>query len=196
MNYRNWFPDTNKFLLPKPPQWWLKRLHDQDAELVVFPSRLRASYVLARRRSASLGMPKSLKVANDLEKMTSAGDGDVMAARNLVHVANIENASGNWTDTIFFQLKQRDIWAAGGAHKFHQRIIENEAAERAKKRAALLDDIDQRSADAYRSYQARTGQRNKHANDRGGRSPGARVVSAKSTSSSRTAGSERITLGK
>lgn len=195
-DYRNWLIVTNPFLLPKPPQWWLKRLHDQDAELVVFPSRLRASYVLARRRSSSLAMPKSLKFANDLERLSKGGDGDVLAARNLVHVENILGGFGNWTDDIFFQLKQRDIVAAGGAEKFTQRIEASEAAARAKQRKQMLDDIDQRSGDAYRSYQARTGQRNKHANDRGGRSPGARIVSAKSTSSSRTAGLERITIGK
>jgi hypothetical protein len=192
---RNWFPDTNKFMLPKPPAWWLKRLHDQDAELVVFPSRLRPAYILARRRSSSLAMPKSVALANDLDRMTHAGDGDVMAAHGLVHVENILGGFGNWTDNIFHELRRRDIWAAGGADKFNNLIVESEQAARDKQRKDMLDDIDHRSGDAFRSYQARTGQRNKHANDRGGRSPVARIVSGEKTSSSRTAGSERITLG-
>lgn len=159
----NWLPDRNPYCLPKPPTWWLQLLADQDAALVVFPSRLSARYILARRRSASLGMPALVKVDNDLLKITAQGDGDVLADNALVAVANIVNPSGNWTTDIFRQLRARDIWAAGGADAYTDRIELAEGQLAAKKRADMIDDIDQRAIDSYKSLQARTGQRNQRA---------------------------------
>lgn len=159
----NWLPDTNPYYLPKPPAWWLQLLHDQDSALVVFPSRLGARYILARRRSASLGMPALVKVDADLLRITAHGDGDVLANHNLVAVDSIINTNGNWTTAIFAQLRARDIWDAGGGDAYTDRIELAEGQLAAKKRADMLDDIDQRAIDSYHSLQARTGQRNQRA---------------------------------
>lgn len=159
----NWLEDTNPYLLPKPPDWWLQLLHDQDSALVVFPSRLGARYILARRRSASLKMPELVKVDGNLLRMTAHGDGDVLAVNNLVAVDTIVNTSGNWTTAIFAQLRARDIWAAGGGDAYADRLELGESSFVAKKRADMLDDIDQRAIDSYKSLQARTGQRNQRA---------------------------------
>lgn len=159
----NWFPDTNPYMLPTPPAWWLQLLHDQDAALVLFPSRLGARYILARRRSATLGMPALVKVDNELLKMTAGGDGDVLAAHGLVAVDTVINTSGNWTTAIFAQLRARDIWTAGGGDAYADRMDAADAAIVAAKRAHFIDDIDQRAKDSYRSLQARTGQRNQRA---------------------------------
>lgn len=159
----NWLPDTNPYLLPAPPTWWLQLLHDQDAALVVFPSRLGPRYILARRRSASLTMPELVKVDADLLRITAHGDGDVLAVNSLVAVDAIINTSGNWTTAIFSQLRARDIWAAGGGDAYVDHIEAGETAVAAGKRARMLDDIDQRARDSYRSLQARTGQRNQRA---------------------------------
>lgn len=159
----NWLQDTNPYLLPMPPSWWLQLLHDQDAALVVFPSRLGPRYILARRRSATLGMPALVKVDNELLKMTAGGDGDVLASNNLVAVDTIVNTSGNWTTAIFAQLRARDIWAAGGGDAYTDRLDAADAAKVAATRAHFIDDIDQRAKDSYRSLQARTGQRNQRA---------------------------------
>ena len=52
VNHGNYIHVANRFGLETPPDWWLTKLHDQDAALVVFPSQGRPNtYVLARRRS-------------------------------------------------------------------------------------------------------------------------------------------------
>jgi hypothetical protein len=160
----NYIPDTNSFSLPTPPQWWLTQLSDLDSALVVFPSRLRMAYVLARKRSASLSMPAMVKLDNDLLRTTAGGDGDFMANNNLVFVGFINNPFGTWNDSVIQELRARDITAAGGAEKFIEKLEDAEAALAVKKRANMIEDIGFRARDAWRSYQARTGQRNQHAN--------------------------------
>jgi hypothetical protein len=161
----NYYPDTNSFSLPTPPAWWLTQLHDLDADLVVFPSRLRMAYVLARRRSASLSMPAMVKLDNDLLRSTAGGDGDFMASHNLVFVLFINNPFGSWGDGVIAELRSRDITAQGGAEKFIEKLEDAEMALAAKKRANMVEDIGYRAQDAWRSLQARLGARNKHAND-------------------------------
>lgn len=174
---RNWIPDTNKFKLAAPPIWWLTQLQDLDSELVVFPSRLRCSYILARRRSQTLKRPDLVKLDGHLLRTTAGGDGDFLAANNLLFVEHIIGW-GNFTTTIFHQLRRRDITRAGGADKYIETLEEGERALAATKRKTFLDDMEHRAGDAWRSYQARTGQRNQHANARGGKAPRARIIHA------------------
>ena len=166
----NYYPDVNSFKLPAPPAWWLTKLHDLDSALVVFPSRLRMAYVLARRRNATLSMPALVKLDNDLLRTTAGGDGDFMADNNLVFVSFINNPFGSWGDQVFADLRVRDITAQGGAEKFIEKLEDAEAALASKKRANMVEDIGYRAQDAWRSLQARIGARNKHANDMSHRS--------------------------
>lgn len=172
---RNWIPDTNKFMLPAPPAWWLTRLQDFDADLVVFPSRLRRSYILARRRSQTLRRPELVKLDGELLKQTAAGDGQVLAQHDLVFVDQIVGW-GNFTTGIFNQLRARDTWRVGGGENYADILDAKDADLTARKRRTFLDDIEHRAGDAWRSYQARTGARNQHANDRGGRASGVRII--------------------
>jgi hypothetical protein len=71
-------------------------------------------------------------------------------------------AWGSWMRScpeIMSDLRKRDMWAAGGAEAYITRLEAEEAAEDAAKRKQTEDDIEYRAADAWRSYQARTGQR-------------------------------------
>lgn len=171
----NWIQDTNKFLLPAPPQWWLIRLRDFDSQLVVFPSRLRRAYILARRRNQTLRRPKLVKLDGDLLKQTAGDDGQVLAQNDLVFVDQIIGWGG-FTTKIFSQLRARDTWRVGGGDKYADLLETQEAHAATQKRKSWLDDIEHRAGDAYRSYQARTGQRNQHANTRGGAAPKARII--------------------
>ncbi len=156
----NYIPTRNPFSLPVPPSWWLRKMADMDAALVIFPSVLRRAYILARRRSMSLRMPASLKLNNDLVKMSAHGDGDVLAAHNVAYVDSLTGWGSVWTEQPLRDLKSRDMWAAGGAEAYNAQLLATEAKVEKKKRTTLLDDLDHRARDGYRSYKARTGQRN------------------------------------
>lgn len=171
----NWLPDTNTYLLPAPPAWWLQRLSDFDPQLVVFPSRLKRCYILARRRSQTLRRPELVKLDGDLLKSTAGGDGQVLAQNDLVYVESIIG-NGVFTAKIFSQLRARDTWRIGGAEKYADLLDEIDHKQEVTTRANWLEDTEHRAKDAYRSYQARTGQRNQHANARGGKAPKARIV--------------------
>lgn len=163
----NWIPDENRYKAPKPPTWFLKALWDQDAMLVILPSRVRKAYVLARRRDKTyINAPMMVAAHNDLLRKTRGGDGDLLATHNLLMVDYISgNIHGNWSPAIIADLKSRDTWAAGGGDKFADTLDEQDRADAAKKRKDLTDNMEHRARDAWRSLQARTGQRNKHAND-------------------------------
>lgn len=164
----NWIPDINRHNLPKPPQWFLTRLWDLDAALVVLPARTGRKYLLARRRELSLRVPmlvENLKTAA-LKKhaRVNYSDGDLLAQYKLVSVDTlVGNFHTGWSgaDLIFQNLRERDMWADGGVDGFIKRMEEREAEIANKKRAKLLGDIEHRAGDAYRSYKARTGQRTK-----------------------------------
>lgn len=162
---RNWIEDTNRFSLPKPPAWFLKALWDQDAELVILPSRLRKVYLVGRRRRSTLRVPLVAKAHDALLKKTRGSDGDLLAAHNLLPVDIIKGKiGGSWSPMILQELRERDTWAAGGAEKFADKLDAQDKAREQAIRKATTDDIEYRAKDAWRSYQARTGQRNQHAN--------------------------------
>lgn len=165
-NFNNWIADRNPFNLPKPPQWWLQRLHDQDEALVVFPSRARVNtYVLARRRQYSKTAHDRFRAAHaNVARPRTGGDSDVVAEHALVYVAHIVGGVGNWSDTIFQQLRECDTWAQGGADAVVDRIEARERVVEARKQHTLLDNLDHMARDAWRSFKARTGQRNQRSN--------------------------------
>lgn len=165
----NWIPDLNRYGLPKPPAWFLQAMWDQDAALVIIPSRQARKYILARRRERSLTIVKindSLTLSDKTHARAKYLDGDMLEGLKLVGVDSLigQNMHGTWDPGILARLKSRDMWAAEGGVDGYIRKIETEEFDRAtKKRAALLDTIEQQAKDSWRSYQARTGQRNHHA---------------------------------
>jgi hypothetical protein len=139
-----------------PPAYWLQRLYDFDAQLVVFPSqKVPFAYVLARRRYLTAGMTDSA-----LEATIDQPDTKTCLRNGLVPVTMIYRTGTTWSiDNIIASLKARDVWAVGGADKAADLL--DDADDKLKKQiaASTRDDLWNRSGDAWRSYQARTGQR-------------------------------------
>ena len=156
--HANFLQSENPYHLAAPPAWWLQMLHDQDALLVVFPSRMRMAYILARRRVHSNAMAEMDTLDKNLVKQSAGMDGDVMATNNLIYVRHLIGNTVRRPE-IFQWLKDHDITANGGAEKVDNRIVSIEEDIVLRKRKQMEDDIDTRAKDAYRSYQARTGQR-------------------------------------
>lgn len=184
----NWIPDVNKYRLAKPPDWFLKQMWDLDAALVILPSRNRQVYLLGRRRELSQRVPmlvEQFKKDTAADPRSKGLDADLIASSNLVMVDTIGgNVRGSWSPLLLQALKERDMWGTGGVDAYIAQMEAREQKAADLKRTQLLDDIDHRARDAWRSYQARTGERNQRGT---GRKPGARVVkSSLSRPSSRT----------
>lgn len=169
----NWIPDINRYGLPKPPAWFLKILWDQDPGLVVIPSRQGQKYILARRRDRSklIANIARTQINERVHKRVNYSDSDMLEGRSFVKVDSIRSITGNvfnasWMTScpaMIKELRDRDMWAAGGAEKYIEKIEAEEKAKADRQRKTLLDDLDHRAGDAWRSYQARTGQRNQRA---------------------------------
>jgi len=191
VDYLNWIADENPHKLRKPPMWFLKMLFDRDAALVILPSRTGRKYLLARRREFSMRVPMLVKAHNTLMKQTRGSDGDMLANHNLQGVDSIVgHVHGTWSPTIIADLKARDMWSAGGADQYIANLENQEQQQEQAKRKSLLNDIDHRARDAWRSLQARTGQRNQHSNQHHRKT--VKMLKSKTSSplpSSRTAGS-------
>jgi len=164
---RNFLPDMNRFHLAEPPQWWLTMLHDVDSDLVVFPSRTKMVFVLARRRNKSNAMEALDKLDKQLLKKTAGGDGDVMADNNLIYVRQLVGNTVRRPE-LFQWLRDHDTWHEG-AEKFDKKIVSAEEHSADVKRRKMIDDIDHRARDAWRSYQARTGRRAGYTSNSSGR---------------------------
>lgn len=172
ISFGNWIPDINRYGLPVPPEWFLKAMWDMDAGLVILPSRGTRKYLVARRRDKSLAsfriVEKVIEAAQKKHKRTPYLDSDLLESNKLVGVDVISGNvyGGTWNPSMLAGLRDRDMWAAGGADEYIKKIEAAEEKERIDKRVSVLDDIEYRAKDAWRSYQARTGQRNQHAKDR------------------------------
>src|ERR1700674_4410629 len=115
-----------------PPAYWLQRLYDFDADLVVFPSRFKPyAYVLARRQRLAKGLTDEALVATATQPDTK-----LCLLRGLVPVTLIYRTGVTWSiDNIIAQLKARDLWAAGGAEKAADLLeAQDTAAEDAQKK--------------------------------------------------------------
>ena len=149
---RTYLPDNPRMSVP--PAWFLAQIHDYDAELVILPSRHKPfAYVIARRlRNKRWGQVQ-------IDTATQP-DTKMCMARNLIPVCLMFKTGPTWNvDTVLKSLRARDLWNIGGGDKAADLLEEQEAAEKAKIRADIRDDMWNRSGDAWRSYQRRTGQR-------------------------------------
>lgn len=151
----NYLPCNPKMAMP--PVYWLQRLYDFDAELVVFPSYyVPYSYVLARRRRHGSSFDRALA-----ETVTQP-DTRFSLAHGLVPVTMItrERQSGGWDiDPLIRSLKARDIWSHGGGESMADKMDAADDAEEATRRRDLRNDMDARAGLAYALYKRRTGQR-------------------------------------
>jgi hypothetical protein len=147
-----------------PPAFWLQRLSDFDADLVVFPSfHMPYAYVLARRARRSKGLDGAQALID------TCGQPDTVAClqRGLVPVTMIIRQGTNWDiDNILRGLAARDIWRHGGPEKVADMLDAQDEQERAARRAQSRDDMYNRAGDAWRSYKARTGASTIRFNDR------------------------------
>ena len=154
----NFLTSENPYKLAPPPAWWLQQLYDYDSQLVVFPSRHRMAYILARRRHFSNAMAELNTLDKNLLKTSAGLDGDIMATHNLIYVRHlIGNTVRRYA--IFQWLRDHDLKANGGAEKVTDAIEDVEATMARRTREKMQEDIDHRARDAWRSYQARTGRR-------------------------------------
>lgn len=140
-----------------PPPFWLQRLYDFDAELVVFPSyHVPYSYVLARRRRHGSAFDKALA------DTVTQPDTRFCLTHGLVPVTMItrERQSAGWDiDPLIRSLKARDIWAHGGGEQMADLMDGQDAAEEVQRKQDLRNDMDARAALGYAIYKRRTGQR-------------------------------------
>lgn len=155
---RNFLQTENPFHLAPPPAWWLQMLHDYDAELVVFPSRHRMAYILARRRHFSNAMAEMNTLDKNLLRQSAGLDGDILANHNLIYVRHLIGDTVK-RPAIFQWLRDNDTKAQGGAEAVASRLEDAEADIARQKRLVMIDDFEYRAQDAWRSYQARTGRR-------------------------------------
>ena len=165
-----------------PPTYWLQRLYDFDQELVVFPSiQIPFAYCLARRAKRTGGMN---------QKVFSTGatpDTKFCLEHKLLPISIIyRHSSASWSiDNILAELRRRDTWAAGGGDAYADQCDAADAEAQRKLKAGIRDDMWQRSGDAWRSYQARTGQRSKLSS--ANRSSAIKIRSDSSSTASATA---------
>jgi hypothetical protein len=151
---RNWNPDGRT--IDAPPSYFLQRLYDFDAELVLMPSRERpGAYVLGRRKQWGPGLTEKA-----IDSVYTKADTKMAILAGCVPVCMVfKPVSGAWTpDGLIATLAARDIWAHGGAEKVADLLEAQEDAAKEAIRKKTRDDIYERSGDGWRSYQARTGQ--------------------------------------
>lgn len=149
----NFIPDNLR--MEQPSAYFLQRLYDFDSMLVVVPSRrVPHAYIIARRRQYSAGLTDKA-----IEGTIEQPDTKMCLQYGVVPVCLMFKMGPSWDpDPIIRTLAARDLWAHGGPDKVADLLEEQEEAERKRVQKAIRDDLYERSGDAWRSYQARTGQ--------------------------------------
>lgn len=149
----NYIPDTNPFHLAGPPEWWLSKLWDFDASLVVVPSRQTCIYRLAQRRNPKL----STRVVN--EALWQESDTQMLASYNLVPVTTIL-PTANWSNPYLFEeLRRRAPWRLGGAQAVADRLDAEDLQDELVKQAETDENLGILSKDAWGLYQKKVGLR-------------------------------------
>ena len=149
---RTYLPDNVR--MEEPPAWFLQQIHDYDAELVIIPSRARPfAYVIARRVRNKRWSRVQIDTATQPDTLMCMHYG-------LIPVCYMFKHGPQWSsDNVLRSLRARDLWRVGGGDKAADIYEQQETAEKAKTLADIRDDFWNRSGDAWRSYQYRTGQR-------------------------------------
>lgn len=171
----NFIPDMNRWKLPEPPAWFLKRLYDFDSMLVLVPSRIKVkgespAYLLCRRRQHSAGLGDVAMLDNKHPDTNMCYALGVVPIAPLRFNRNVNQFTEKACEDLLAELRRRDQWAISGGHNGDADAVADaveaaEAAAERKQRATMRDDFYHRARDAYRSMKARIGSRNKRASD-------------------------------
>lgn len=149
---KNYYDIDSKMAIP--PAYWLERLYDFDADLVVFPSQqVPFAYCLARRARRTAG------INTGVLKEGATPDTKMCLKHHLLPVTIIyrHNAAAWSIDNILSDLKARDTWAMGGSKKVADVLDAQDEQQRAKIKQDIRNDFYHRSGDAWRSYNLRSG---------------------------------------
>ena len=148
---KNWIADTNRFKLATPPKWWLKRLWDFDASLVLMPSRQKMLYRLTQRHEPD---PRIAMVA---ASMWRDSDTQMMSSYQVVPVLTLL-LPVKWDNPMMFHdLSLHAPWRHGGTDKFLAKIEGAEAEAETKRDARVEDMMDERHKDAWKLFRRRQG---------------------------------------
>ncbi len=182
----NYIPDNTRMAVPPP--YFLQRLYDFDNMLVLMPSRrVPFAYVIARRRQLSAGL-SSKALMDSIDQP----DTKMCLLHGCVPVSLMYRTGSTWDiDSVIRTLAARDMWAHGGADAVADMLEAQEAKAAADNQAAIRADLWNRSGDAWRSYQHRTGQSTIKSKDF---HPPKGQRTSNSPSSGSTAGSGLVTL--
>lgn len=165
-----------------PPAYWLARLFDFDADLVVFPSfHMPYAYVLARRARKSRGIDGAKAIVD------TCGQPDTVAClqHGLVPVTMILRTGGGWSiDNILESLRRRDLWRFKNSDAAADQLDQRDENEQKRVRQQTRETMWNLSGDAWRSYQARTGASSIKFNDRHPSKSGTGAPTTNSSSSS------------
>lgn len=164
----NWIPDRNPYSLSEPPQWWLTQLRAFDPLLVVVPSRTEAKYLLTRRLQYTFGLSELAIAARET-------DTEMLVTLKLVPVMQFTHEGVAWVQAgltaLLDELRRRDTWQFKDGDAAVDAVEAFERQEAQRQRAKMREDFGYRARDAWRSLQARTGQRSKRASDYHGVAP-------------------------
>lgn len=143
--------------MEEPPEWFLQQIHDYDAMLVLLPSRQRPfCYIIARR--CRLGQQGLTKAA--LQEGIEQPDTLMCFKYGLLPVCLMYKHGPVWNvDPILKKLRERDLWAQGGADAVADALEAEEQKAVDDRREAKRRELWDLSGEAYRSYKQRTGQR-------------------------------------
>jgi len=162
--------DLNPFNLVPPPLWWQQGLAAFDADLRILPGRKKPVWWLARVKKYSKGLTGASIVDDQ-------NDTAMFVRHDLVPVTWIQSTDGWSTGFLRYvlgELAARDTWAVEGqpltedlirkalfegGSKYGVQLDERDAADRRAIDRAVRDDVYHATGDAWRSLQARTGER-------------------------------------
>lgn len=133
--------------MPTVPEWFLRELHQFDADLRVRWSPRRELWQLERRVTRSLH-PGTIRNDGWHDDYIRAQDGFILVA---------EIPPRQFHRTIFDKLRASDLWSNGGWEKVADEIEALEQAEEDKKWANFSDDIAYRSKEIYEWWKIRDG---------------------------------------
>ena len=139
----NWIGAQNPYNLAEPPDWWLRKLHEADPELRVFPGLTKACYRIGRRTDKA-GLLKPIANESETNRMMKAGCIPVVSLLPTV----------TWNLDFFQWLKDHDTWTYGGGvedsvEKYAAELDRNEQAAEDRKDRKAADDLDRRGTSAY-----------------------------------------------
>ena len=141
--------------IPVPPAHFLAAVHDQDAMLVILPSRQQPyTYVVARRRQLTAGLKYHVVDEKTPPDTKMCMEYDVLPVCRMFHTGI------GWDPTpLIRSLRARDMWTHGGPDKVADLLDKQDEDEKAKTKADIRSELYNRSGDGWRTYQTRTGQR-------------------------------------